>query len=116
MEGKNKVEQLASNLKEYAETRLDIVILNLEDKVSDILSSIASIAIITILAMLIVFFGSVGAAWWVGQLLHNPSVGFFSVAAFYLIVAIVIYANRDNWIKVPIINAILKKINFNEKD
>ncbi len=116
MEGKNRVEQLVSNIKEYAETRLDIALLNTQDKISDILSSIASIAVVAILGMLIILFSSIGAAWWIGQMLHNPSIGFFCVAGFYLLAAIIIYLNRNNWIKNPLINGLLKKININEED
>ena len=116
MEGKIKVEQLVGNLKEYAETRFDIAVLNTQDKVTDVLSTIASMAVVGLLAMLIIIFSSVGAAWYVGQLLHNPSLGFFCVAGFYLIVAIIFYVNRDSWVKLPVINSLLKKININEQD
>ena len=78
MEVKNKVEQLISSLKDYIETQYDIAMLNMQDKVSDIISSVASMAIIALLAMLILFFGSVGAAWWIGQMLHNTSMGFLA--------------------------------------
>ncbi|HKR06282.1 MAG TPA: phage holin family protein [Bacteroidia bacterium] len=116
MEGENKVEQLIRNIKEYAETRFDIALLDIQDKISEILSSIASIAIVAIISIFIIFFTSVGAAWWIGQVLHNPSIGFFCVAGFYLLVAIIIIVNRDKWIKLPIINGLLKKININEED
>lgn len=116
MDGKNKAEQLISNIKEYAETRFDIASLNIQDKVSDVLSSVASIAIVALLGIFIIFFSSVGAAWWIGQMLHNPSIGFFCIAGFYLLIAIVIILNRDKWIKLPIINAFLKKININEEN
>lgn len=116
MEGLNKVEQILSNVKEYAETRFDLVAINTQDKVSDVLSSIASVVVVSILSLFIVFFGSVGVAWWIGQLAHNPSIGFFSVAGFYLLVTIIVYVNRDKWIKLPIINSLLKKININEEN
>lgn len=116
MEEKNKAEQLISNMKEYAETRFEIVLLNIQDKVSDLLSSMAAALIAGILGIFILFFISVGAAWWIGQMLQNPSIGFFCVAGFYLLVAIIVLLNQDKWIKLPIINAVLKKINIHEED
>jgi len=116
MEGKLKVEQLVGNLKEYAETRFDMAVLNTQDKMTDLLASIASMAIVVVCTLLILIFGSVGAGWWLGQLLHSPSLGFLCVAGFYLIVALIIFVNRDNWIKIPLINLLLKKININEQD
>jgi len=116
MEGKNKAEQLISNIKEYAETRLDIAALNVQDKVSDVLSSLASVIVVALLGIFILFFSSVGAAWWIGQTLNNSSIGFFCIAGFYLLIAIVIILNRDKWIKLPLINLLLKKININEEN
>ncbi|MEO5570434.1 MAG: phage holin family protein [Bacteroidia bacterium] len=116
MEGKNKAEQFIGNIKEYAETRFDIILLNIQDKVSDVLSSIASVIVVAVLGIFIILFSSVGAAWWIGRMFHDPSIGFFCIAGFYLIVAIILILNLDKWIKLPIINALLKKININEEN
>lgn len=116
MEGRNKVEQLIGNIKEYAETRFDMVSLNVQDKISDILSSAASVIAIALLVIFILFFSSIGTAWWIGQHLNNPSIGFFCVAGFYILLAILLILNRDKWIKIPITNALIKKININEED
>jgi hypothetical protein len=116
MEGKNELEQMFVNVKDYAETRFDIVVLNLQEKVSGILSSAASAAIMGILGVFIIFFISIGAAWLIGQSLDNPSIGFFCIGGFYLLLGIIFYVNRDKWVKIPIINGVLKKININEED
>jgi hypothetical protein len=116
MEAVKQAEQLVSNIKEYAETRSDIAMLNIQDKVSSVLSSIASATVAAILGLFILFFASLCAAWYIGQSLNNPSIGFFCIAGFYLIVAIIIIINRDKWIKLPVINTILKKISIHEED
>jgi hypothetical protein len=61
-------------------------------------------------------FASIGAAWLLGEYLNSPSIGFFSVAGFYLLVTFVLYINKEKWIRLPIINSILKKITFHEND
>jgi len=116
MEGINKVENLILKLKEYFETRFDLAALNLQDKISEILSSAASSAVIIILGIFILFFASVGAAWRIGEWLNSPSIGFFCISGFYLLLAIIIILNKDKWIKTPLINSLLKKININEED
>jgi hypothetical protein len=116
MEEKNKVEQLLGNVKSYVETRFDIVMLNMQDKLSDILSSVASVLVLSVLSVFVVFFMSIGAAWWIGQSLQNSSVGFFIVGGFYLLLMLVIFMFKDQWIKSPVINALLKKININENN
>lgn len=116
MEESTKVEQLARNVKSYLETRFDIIILNLQDKVSDILSSVATVLILAFFSVLVLFFVSVGAAWWIGSALQNSSLGFFIVGGFYLLLMIIVMVFKDQWIKLPIINHLLKRININEND
>jgi hypothetical protein len=116
MEEKNKLEKMFTDIKEYAETRLDIVVLDAQDKATHVISSIASAAIMGTLGLLILMFLSIGAAWSLGEYLESPSIGFFSVAGFYLLVALILFLNREKWIKLPIINSIIKKITFHEDD
>ncbi len=112
----NKLEKMVSDIKEYAETRFDIVVLNTQDKATHVISSIASAVIMGVLGFFILIFISIGIAWSLGEYFHSPSIGFFSIAAFYLLVTLLLYVNREKWIKMPIINSILKKITFHEND
>jgi hypothetical protein len=57
---------------------------------------------------------SVGGAIGLGFLLNNFAAGFFIVAGLYLILTVVIYYNRQNWIRNPIMNTIVKSIYENE--
>jgi uncharacterized membrane protein YqjE len=116
MEEQNKIEKLAGHIREYVETRVDLAIINIQDKVSDILSSIASVVILLILLIFVLFFTSVGVAWSIGQRVNDLSMGFYYVAGFYLLAGIVIYISREKLIRLPIINALIKKININEED
>lgn len=114
MEEKNKVEKMFTDIKDYAETRLDIVVLNIQDKSTSVISSMASAVILGTLMLIALMFISIGSAWSIGVYFKNPSIGFFSVAAFYVVVAAIIFINRKKWIKQPIVNSILKKITFHE--
>jgi hypothetical protein len=116
MEEINKIEKMFADVKDYAETRIDIVSLNAQDKISGIMSSIASIMILGVLLIFTVMFLSISGAWALGEYLHSPSIGFLIVAAFYLLIGIVLYIKREDWIKMPIINSILKKITFHENN
>ena len=116
MEEKNKFEQLFSNVKAYVETRFDIVVLNAQDRLSDVLSSVAAVFIMAVLSVFVIFFASIGAAWWIGQQMENASIGFFLVAAFYLLITVIIIMFKDKWIKLPVVNSLLRKININEAD
>jgi hypothetical protein len=116
MEEQTKIEKMISDIKDYAETRLDIAVLDAQDKATQVISSAAASIIFGVFGVLILLFVSVGAAWSLGEYFNSPSIGFFSVAGFYLLVGGLLYLNREKWIKLPIINAILKKITFHEND
>ncbi|MCW3086190.1 MAG: hypothetical protein JWP12_3556 [Bacteroidetes bacterium] len=116
MEEKNKVEKLFTDVKEYAETKLDLVALNVQEKGSDVMGSAASILVIGIVILFVLLFLSLGAAFIIGHCFHNFSIGFFLIAGFYFLVGLVIYFSRNKLIKMPVINALLKKINFHEED
>jgi uncharacterized membrane protein len=116
MEEKNKLEKMFTDMKDYAETRFDIIILNTQEKASHMIASTASIAILGVLGFLVLMFASIGVAWLLGEYLQSPSIGFFSVAGFYLLVVFILFINREKWIKMPIINSIIKKITFHEND
>lgn len=116
MEEKGKVEQLAGNVKAYVETRFDLELLNMQLKLTGMVSSAASMLLVGFCIILALLFISIGAAWAIGDAFNNFSIGFFIVAAFYLLVMAIIYMNRETWVKTPLINAMLKKINFNEND
>jgi hypothetical protein len=116
MEEKDKIDSLVSHAKQYAETRYDLLLIDIQDKVSDGVASIASILLLAVLSIFFLLFLSIGAAWLVGQATNNPAMGFFSVAGFYLIIALIIYFGRDKLIRIPIINMILKKISIHEED
>jgi uncharacterized membrane protein len=90
--------------------------LNIQDKSTGVISSIASAVILGTLGLIVLMFASIGAAWYLGEYLKNPSIGFFSVAGFYVVVGIILFIKREKWIKLPIINSILKKITYHEND
>jgi len=95
---------------DYLETRLDLLKLRAVDKTSDVTSSLVSriaIAVVLFIAILIV---NIGLALWVGELVGRVYVGFFIVAAFYALLALLIYVFRKTWIKDPITNLLIKKL------
>lgn len=111
-----KVDRLVGNVIECAETRIDLMAINIQDKVTEVLASMASVAVIMLLLGLVVLLLSIGAAMYVSEYFNSSFIGFLYVGAFYFVVALVIFFARKSLIKLPIINALLKKINFHEED
>ncbi|MEO8087306.1 MAG: phage holin family protein [Bacteroidota bacterium] len=114
MEEKIKVEHLISDVKEYAEERMNLVMLTVQEKTSKAIASTASVLIVVILAIFMLGFLSTALAWFIGQQLAQPFLGFLIVGGVYLIAAILLWSNREKWIGFPVMNAFLKNISDDE--
>ena len=110
MEEKNKIEKFLINIKDYAEVRFDLVSLNIQDKLSILVSSLVSMMVLSVFALLVLLFAGIGAAIWLDGYFNNSYVGFFCIMGFYILVALIVLINREKWIKFPVMNSLIKKI------
>lgn len=109
-------ENLAKNVREYAETRINYMVLDAQEKIADTAGSIVSGLVIAIMGVFLLFFLSIGAAWYIGEVTGKAFIGFFSIAGFYALAAILLYLMRLSLFNTPIANALIKKITLNEED
>jgi len=101
------MEALFEKIESYAKTNFDLFKLKTINKSADVLSTIVTKIAVVIIVLLIVFFFSVGLAFWIGECLEKISYGFFIVAGFYALVALIVYYKRNNFIKAPVNNTII---------
>ncbi len=111
---KHKAEDIFENTTEYLEARWNLAVLNASSKTADAVSTIATTLVIAVLGMIILIFFSVGVALLIGEKLNSPSSGFFYVGLFYVVMGILIYAIKDKYIKLPIINSFIKKFYYED--
>ncbi|WP_428231635.1 hypothetical protein [Flavobacterium sp.] len=94
----------------YTKTSLELIKLKTVSSAADVLSTLTSkIAVGAVVAFFTLFL-NIGISLWVGKLLGEYYYGFFIVALFYLIVAIVMYKAQHTLIKTPIGNLIVSSI------
>jgi ABC-type uncharacterized transport system fused permease/ATPase subunit len=93
------METLLQKIAEYGETTCELLKLKTLDKTSDIVSSFLPGAIAILVFMSFMLFLSLGMALWIGEILHRIFYGFFVVAAFYGVIAIVLYLFFRKWLK-----------------
>jgi peptidoglycan biosynthesis protein MviN/MurJ (putative lipid II flippase) len=109
-ENKNTSEKLVDAVSNWIDTYRNILIL----RAAEHSSQGASISIFGILAMLvaifILLFSGLGAAWWIGEKLENMKAGFFIVGGAYVIVLIVLLLTAKKLLIPGIRNLIIKKI------
>lgn len=104
------IEILFEKAENYARTTIELTRLNFIDKSSDVLSSLISRLAIAIVFVMFILLFNLGLSFWIGEMLGNFFYGFFIVAAFYLIISILLYSYKDQWIKIPVSNFIIRKM------
>ena len=74
----------------------------------------ASISIVGLMSLvvtvLILFFTGIGAAWWIGDSMHNMKAGFFIVGGFYTLVLLLGILMANSVIIPNLRNIIIRKI------
>jgi len=116
MEEKIKIERLAANVKDYAEERINLIMLNAQEKSAKAIAGTASVLIIIVLGIFTLAFLSFALAWFIGQMLEQPYLGFLIVGGIYLLIGILLWVNREKWIGFPVMNAFLKNIADDDED
>jgi hypothetical protein len=101
---------LFERAEDYGKTTLKLLELNAIDKSADVVSSLVSrLAVIMAVALSILII-NIGLALWIGKLLGDAFYGFFIIGSFYAILAILLQVFRDQWIKYPVNNSIIKQM------
>jgi len=94
----------------YTKTSLELIKLKTVAAAADVLSTLTSrIAVGAVVAFFTLFL-NIGISLWVGKVLGEYYYGFFIVALFYLIVAILMHTLQHKIIKTPIGNMIISSI------
>ena len=104
------IEDLLDKAGDYSKTSIRLFKLKAINKSAGIVSSLAAqTAIIFIVAMFILT-TSIAIALWAGEKLGRMYYGFLCVAGFYALAAILLYVFREQWIRQPVTNSMIKKL------
>ena len=104
------IEVLIERVKSYIDTRIDLLKLKAIDKSSSFLSLLITMIAVILISFIFFIFLNIGIALYLGDLLGKAYYGFFIIAAFYIIVGLVLFSLREKLLKTPIINAMIKKL------
>jgi len=106
----NKAEEISNGLKQYLMLNYEIVKLQATDKVSVLGSSLFGLLMVGISAFLFAFTLSIGLGFYLSAVLGNAWSGFAIIAAFYFLVAIVLFIGRKKMIEKPLRDKIIDKL------
>ena len=106
---KDSIETLFASTGDYVETRIDLAKLKAIDKTSDIVSTLASKFIVIAAFFMFAILVNIGIALLLGAWMGKSYYGFLSLAAVYLIAALIFKSNEKKWFKEPIADSLIKK-------
>jgi fatty acid desaturase len=103
------IESLLEKATDYGKTSLELIKLKALDKTSDVASSLIPHSIVFIIIASFMIFFNLGIAFWLGEILGKISFGFFIVAAFYGLIAIIVHFFMHKWLKKIVRDFIIKQ-------
>jgi hypothetical protein len=103
------VEVLFERTESYIKVSAEVFKLKMIKKVSDVVSDLTASFVVIVFATLFFLIFNIGISLWLGELFGKMYLGFFAVAAFYMLSGILLYIFRRAWIKIPIRNMIVIK-------
>lgn len=104
------MEALYKRAQDYGKTSIELFKLNAIDKSADVVSSLVSSLAVIVSVTLSLLIINIGCALWIGNLLGESFYGFFVIGGFYALLALMLYIFRDEWIKNPVCNSIIKQL------
>lgn len=106
----NLLDSLLGGAIEYAKTSYELIKLNAIDKIRLVVSSVVSRIIALFIISMSLLMGSIGLAFWLGDILGKSWYGFFIVAGFYALIGVVLSFLLHKWIKKLVSNCFIKKV------
>lgn len=109
-----KVEDLANNIKEYVDSRIEEVKLHVAEKSTAVMANVIAGIVVAMVFILFIIFGSMALAVGVGIWIGKMWVGFLIVAFLYLFVGVLVWKARVKFIQFPMMNAFVAQLFSNE--
>ena len=104
------IESLIEKGEQYGKTTIELLKLKTLDKSADVASTLISWAIVIVFAVLFFLILNIGLALWIGEIMGKSYYGFFAVAGFYALLAIIFGIFREQFVKNPINNSIITQV------
>ena len=105
---------IGDEIKDYVETRYELLSLKSADKVSKIGSSLGMALVIALFTVFFLMFLSIAGGIYLSIILDSYMYGFLTLSAFYFVLIIVFYTARKSLIVNPIRNLLIREM-FEDK-
>lgn len=114
-----RLKQLTSELKEYFETRLELLFLDFSDQITSWLGQTIQKSVGFLLLTIGFFFAAFALAIYLGEVLGNPSMGYLAVAIPFLLIGTIFALTKSkglaNKVQGQFMKEVIKAIDQNEE-
>ena len=111
----SSLEKLIQDLKDYIIIQRQLITTVASKKGADIFYVIIAAAVFMLIGLFIAIFFSFTAAYGLAILLDNTFLGFLIVTLFYVLLFLIIWFNKDRFIKIPILKFFFNVFNTYKK-
>lgn len=103
------VKVLLTQVGEYGKNSFELTKLKAVQKLIPVATSFTGNLFVLLALYLFVFLLNIGIAMWLGDLLGKPYLGFLYVAAFYLLIGIILYFTAAKLFRTPVSRFIIRQ-------
>lgn len=107
---KSSAAQLKEHVSDYAKTTINLAKAKATKGASNAVAGVAIGIAAFFLVIFFLIFLFTAAAWWLAGVFDSPALGFLTVAGFFLLLLVLIFALRKKLIVPLIRNAIISKV------
>ncbi len=100
--GGQDLHTLTEEVRRYLRLQKRYLALDAVEKVTRLLSAVAVAVVCLMLGAMVLFFALYALAEWAGSLLGSTAAGFLIVAVLLMVLAIVFYCHRQQWVVQPL--------------
>ena len=111
---KSTVQRIVAGIKRYFGLQREYVALTFAEKLTVLLTALVVGGVIALLLLLCTVFASLALSSWISSLTGSEALGYAVVALAYLLVSLLVYANRKRWIANPIADFLANTLLGNE--
>ncbi|MEO6902211.1 MAG: phage holin family protein [Bacteroidia bacterium] len=110
MKEQNKIEEVTEGVKEYINTRYDLVVLKTYEKISNVGSEFISTILILKISGFALLLLSFAGALYISSVFNDTYTGFIIVGGGYLLISLILLLLRKHLLINPLRNSIIRLI------
>ena len=115
-ESKIDLRDLSEDVKEYLNLRIQVIRLNLTEKIAIALANFISAGAVAVFILLFFVFAAVGLAYFLGNVFGNPGLGFLAVATLFLLAGFILKLVSKRTLKPDLTNKFIKNFSNDDDD